>query len=229
MMRIQKYLAHAGLTSRRRAENLVVESRVMVNGLVATIGQVIDEDKDVVVVNGQTITLDEPELYYLLNKPRAVVSTVSDPQGRKTIMSFLPPSFRGRLYPVDRLDYDSEGLMLLTNDGDLAYRLTHPKFMVEKTYSVQIKGTLSPANIGRFKAGIVVEGRKTAPAQLEIIESDPKRTWFSMTIHEGRNRQIRKMCAALGLSVTRLIRTHLGPYELGDLKPGELKPVTKLL
>lgn len=225
-MRIHKYLAHAGITSRRRAEVLITDGKVMVNGEVATIGQVIDEENDVVVLNGQTVSLDQPKVYFLLNKPRSVVSTVSDPQGRKTIMSFIPSSFRGRLYPVGRLDYDSEGLMLLTNDGDFAYNLTHPKFNIDKTYSVQIKGTLSPANIGRFKAGIVVEGRKSAPAALEIIETNEKRTWFSLTIHEGRNRQIRKMCAALGLSVTRLIRTHLGPYELSDLKSGQIRAIS---
>jgi len=222
-MRIHKFLSVAGVTSRRRAEELVRDGRVSVNGQKATIGQIIEEGKDEVKVGDKLISLAEEKIYYLINKPRFVVSTVSDPQGRRTVMSLVPHTHH--LYPVGRLDYESEGLMLLTSDGDLAYKLTHPKFNVDKTYRVQVKGKLTPNTIGKLEKGVMVDGRKTAPAKIEVVEQTKDRTWFDITIHEGRNRQIRKMCAAVKLSVTRLIRTRLGDFELGELKPGESKRI----
>ncbi len=220
-MRIHKYLAHSGVASRRTAEEMVEEGKVTVNGKIATVGQVIESDTAQVAVDGKTVKLDETMVYYLLNKPRHVVSAVSDPEGRKTATSLVPGGHR--LYPVGRLDYDSEGLMLLTNDGDLAYRLTHPKFEIKKTYHVLVKGVMTAKTVGYLEQGVTIEGKKTAKAVVEITESQPKNTWFNITIHEGRNRQIRKMCEAVGYPVMRLIRIKLGPWELGDLKPGKFR------
>lgn len=220
-MRIHKFLSTAGMTSRRRAEVLVHAGKVTVNGVTATIGQVIDETKDKVVVEGREVQPQASKVYYLVNKPRFYISTVSDPQGRQTVMSLVPGTTH--LYPVGRLDYESEGLMILTNDGDFAFRLTHPKFQIEKTYRVQVKGKLTPTKSARLEKGVYVDGRKTAPARIENVEIDADRTWFDITIHEGRNRQVRKMCEIVDLPVTRLIRIRLGDYELGDLKPGECR------
>jgi len=218
-MRIHKYLAHAGVASRRHAEQMVADGLVKVDGAVAKIGQVIDPSKNKVTLNGKPITPCSTFKYYLLNKPRGVVSSVSDPDGRRTVTSLVPGGTR--LYPVGRLDYDSEGLMLMTNDGDLAYKMTHPKFEINKTYHVLVKGVIPDKSIGYLANGVTIEGQKTAKAQVEIAERQPNNTWIDITIHEGRNRQIRKMCEAVGYPVLRLIRTKLGPWELGDLPSGK--------
>lgn len=223
-MRIHKYLAHAGVASRRHSEEMVANGEVMVNGSVAKIGQVIDSDTAKVSVDGKDVGIDKVLVYYLLNKPRGVVSAVTDPDGRRTVTSLVPGGHR--LYPVGRLDYDSEGLMLLTNDGDLAYKLTHPKFEIDKTYHVLVKGVMNEKSIGYLESGVTIEGKKTAPAEVSIAEAQPNNTWIDITIHEGRNRQIRKMCEAVGYPVMRLIRTHLGPWELGDIAVGKYKKLT---
>jgi len=223
-MRIHKYLAHAGVSSRRHAENIVESGVVTVNGKVAKVGQVIDSDTDKVAMSGKPIKIDAVLVYYLLNKPRGVVSAVSDPDGRRTVISLVPGGHR--LYPVGRLDYDSEGLMLLTNDGDLAYKMTHPRFEINKTYHVLVKGVMTEKSVGYLESGVTIEGQKTAPAQVNIAESQPSNTWIDITIHEGRNRQIRKMCEAVGYPVMRLIRTHLGPWELGDLPVGKYRTLS---
>lgn len=222
-MRIHKYLAHAGIASRRHAEELVAAGKVTVNGQPAKIGQSIDATRDTVAVDGQPVTGTSAQVYFLVNKPRFYISSASDPQGRATVLSLVP--FTGHLYPVGRLDYESEGLLLLTNDGDLAYRLTHPKFEIPKTYRVQVKGRLTPARRKQLEQGVSLDGHRTAPAQIEAITQEDTRTWFDITIHEGRNRQVRRMCQAVDLPVTRLIRLKLGEYELGDLKPGEYRPI----
>ena len=220
-MRIHKYLAHAGLASRRHSEAMVEKGEVMVDGVIAKVGQVIETDTAIVTLAGKLVQLDSVLVYYLLNKPRGVVSAVSDPDGRRTATSLVPQSHR--LYPVGRLDYDSEGLMLLTNDGDLAYHLTHPKFEIDKTYRVLVKGVMTEKSVGYLETGVTIEGKKTAPATVKIVEAQKSNTWIEITIHEGRNRQIRKMCEAVGYPVMRLIRTHLGPWELGDLLPGKYR------
>src|SRR3989339_1395496 len=202
-MRIHKYLAHAGVASRRHAEEMVRAGKISVNGRIASVGKVIESDTDKVTVEGKLVEIDAVLVYYLLNKPRGVVSAVSDPDGRRTVISLVPGGHR--IYPVGRLDYESEGLMLLTNDGDLSYRLTHPKFEVEKTYLVQVKGKLSAKAVTLLEKGIKIEGKKTAPAKVVVTEARTDRTWFKITIHEGRNRQIRKMCEALDFPVMRLI------------------------
>ena len=217
-MRIHKFLSQAGVASRRASEELVSAKRVKINGHLAKIGEIVDPEHDTVQVGSKTIRPPSEYLYYLVNKPRQVVSTVSDPDGRRTVVSLLPQG--SRLYPVGRLDYDSEGLMLLTNDGELAHHLTHPSFEVEKTYRVLVKGVMPDKTVGYLEQGLTIEGVKTAPAKVTILERQTKNTWFEITIHEGRNRQIRKMGEAVGYPVMRLIRTRLGPYELGDLEPG---------
>jgi len=224
-MRIHKYLAHAGVASRRSAETMVERGEVTVNSAVATIGQVIDSETAIVAVQGKQVKLDSILVYYLLNKPRGVVSAVTDPDGRRTVVSLVPGGHR--LYPVGRLDFDSEGLMLLTNDGDLAYKLTHPKFEISKTYRVLVKGVMTDKAIGYLEAGVTIEGKKTAADQVNIVEAQTSNTWIDITIHEGRNRQIRKMCDAVGYPVLRLIRTKLGPWELGELKSGKFRALSE--
>lgn len=214
----------SGVASRRASEELVAEKKVLINGHTAKIGDIVDPEHDEIRVGGKVIKPPTEHLYYLLSKPRQVVSTVRDPEGRRTVTSLIPNSTH--LYPVGRLDYDSEGLMLLTNDGDLAHHLTHPSFEIEKTYRVLVKGVMPDKAAGYLEAGVTIEGKKTAPAKVTIVERQEHNTWFDITIHEGRNRQIRKMCEAVGYPVLRLIRTRLGEWELGDLKPGEYKQIT---
>lgn len=220
-MRIHKYLAHAGVASRRHAEAMVAEGKVTVNGRVAPVGKVVESDTDKVAVEGKLVEIDQVLVYYLLNKPRGVVSAVTDEEGRRTVVSLVPGGHR--LYPVGRLDFDSEGLMLLTNDGDLAYKMTHPKYEIDKTYHVLVKGVMTQKSVRYLEQGVTIEGKKTAPAHVQIMEAQPNNTWIDITIHEGRNRQIRKMCEAVGYPVMRLIRTELGPWQLGDIPSGKFR------
>lgn len=216
-------MADCGVASRRKSEVLISEGLVLVNGRRAVIGQIVDSESDQITVRGQKLSVPKAHVYYLVNKPRGVVSTTSDPEGRRTVTSLVKS--QKRLYPVGRLDYDSEGLMLLTDDGDLAQRLTHPKYEVNKTYRVLVKGVMTDKAIGYLEKGVMIEGKKTAKALVEIAERQPHNTWIDITIHEGRNRQIRKMCEAVGYPVQRLIRTRLGEWELGDLKSGQSKTI----
>jgi pseudouridine synthase len=216
-------MADCGVASRRKSEGLISEGLVLVNGRRAVIGQIVDSESDQITVRGQKLSVPKTHVYYLVNKPRGVVSTTSDPEGRRTVTSLVKS--QKRLYPVGRLDYDSEGLMLLTDDGDLAQRLTHPKYEVNKTYHVLVKGVMTDKAIGYLENGVMIEGKKTAKALVEIAERQPHNTWIDITIHEGRNRQIRKMCEAVGYPVLRLIRTRLGEWELGDLKSGQSRTI----
>lgn len=223
-MRLHKYMADCGVASRRKSEALISAGVVTVNGHKATLGQQVDPEMDKVLVRGKVITAPRTHVYYLVNKPRSVVSTTTDPEGRRTVTSLVKSPGR-RLYPVGRLDYDSEGLMLLTDDGDLAQKLTHPKYQVNKTYHVLVKGVITAKAVGYLESGVMIEGHKTAPAKVTITEKQPNNTWIDITIHEGKNRQIRKMCEAVGYPVLRLIRTHLGDWSLGDLLPGQVKQI----
>jgi 23S rRNA pseudouridine2605 synthase len=218
--RLQKVLAAAGLASRRVAEELIAAGRVTVNGEVAVLGRRIDVDADRVEVDGVPLSVRPGLVYYLLNKPAGAVSTVADPQGRPTVVELVPPE--PRVYPVGRLDADSEGLLLLTNDGDLTHRLTHPRFGVEKEYLVAVEGSLRPGEVRRLRQGVELEDGITAPAKVAPAGPGALR----ITIHEGRNRQVRRMCAAVGHPVHRLVRVRIGPIADRSLTPGEWRELT---
>lgn len=225
-MRLQKYLADAGVASRRACEALIQEGRVQVNGAVAVIGQSVEEG-DEVCLDGKPVGLAEKRVVLILHKPRGVVSTSSDPQGRKTVQD-LVSDVSARLYHVGRLDINSEGLLLMTNDGALAYRMTHPKFQVEKTYYAVCDGNLTAGEIARLVNGVELEDGMTAPARVEragrTVRGDSS---FIITIREGRNRQVRRMIEAVGHRTLRLKRERFGPLSLGGLKPGEYRVLTE--
>jgi 23S rRNA pseudouridine2605 synthase len=208
-------LAAAGLGSRRACEILIEEERVTVNGEVAILGRRVDPETDRIEVDGLRVPVRPGLVTYLLNKPRGVVSTAADPQGRPTVVELGPAE--PRIFPVGRLDTDTEGLILLTNDGDLAHRLTHPSFGVEKEYLAQVDGSPTPADLRRLREGIELEDGMTAPAKASLTAPGAVR----LVIHEGRNRQVRRMLEAVGHPVTRLVRTRIGPLADRRLKPGE--------
>lgn len=222
MIRLNKYLSQQGLASRRQADTLISEGKVLVNDQPAKLGTTIDPDKDTVKFLGKVVASNKPELEtYLVYKPLGYVSTTSDPQGRPTVTSLVKSSTR--LYPVGRLDQDSEGLILLTNDGDLAYRLTHPKHHVPKTYHALVTGNVTPTKLNRLRRGVMLKDGRTAPAQIEVIRPQGNKSLLSITIFEGRNRQIRRMFSTQKLEVEKLKRVAIGELELGDLKPGNSK------
>ncbi|OQA83558.1 MAG: Ribosomal large subunit pseudouridine synthase B [Microgenomates group bacterium ADurb.Bin238] len=222
MIRLNKYLSQQGLASRRQADTLISEGKVLVNDQPAKLGTTIDPDKDTVKFLGKVVASNKPELEtYLVYKPLGYVSTTSDPQGRPTVTSLVKSSTR--LYPIGRLDQDSEGLILLTNDGDLAYRLTHPKHHVPKTYHALVTGNVTPAKLNRLRRGVMLKDGRTAPAQIEMIRPQGNKSLLSITIFEGRNRQIRRMFSTQKLEVEKLKRVSIGELELGDLKPGNSK------
>lgn len=222
MIRLNKYLSQQGLASRRQADTLISEGKVLVNDQPAKLGTTIDPDKDTVKFLGKVVVSNKPELEtYLVYKPLGYVSTTSDPQGRPTVTSLVKSSTR--LYPIGRLDQDSEGLILLTNDGDLAYRLTHPKHHVPKTYHALVTGNVTPTKLNRLRRGVMLKDGRTAPAQIEVIRPQGNKSLLSITIFEGRNRQIRRMFSTQKLEVEKLKRVAIGELELGDLKPGNSK------
>jgi 23S rRNA pseudouridine2605 synthase len=218
--RLQKVLAQVGIGSRRVCEDLIAEGRITVNGAVATLGRRVDPATDRIAVDGVPLSVRPGLVTYLLNKPVGVVSTASDPQGRPTVVDLLPAE--PRVHPVGRLDVDSEGLLLLTNDGDLTFHLTHPRFGVEKEYLVAVRGRLRPVEVRRLREGVVLDDGITAPARVALVEPGLAR----ITIHEGRNRQVRRMCAAVGHPVERLVRTRIGPLADRSLAPGEWRALT---
>lgn len=222
MIRLNKYLSQQGLASRRQADTLISQGKVLVNDQPAKLGTTIDPDKDTVKFLGKVVASNKPELEtYLVYKPLGYVSTTSDPQGRPTVTSLVKSSTR--LYPIGRLDQDSEGLILLTNDGDLAYRLTHPKHHVPKTYHALVTGNVTPTKLNRLRRGVMLKDGRTAPAQIEVIRPQGNKSLLSITIFEGRNRQIRRMFSTQKLEVEKLKRVAIGELELGDLKPGNSK------
>jgi len=223
-MRLNQYLARHGIASRRAADELIKSGKVTVNGEKAALGMQVVEGVDIVTYRGKNLGDPQTLAYYLLHKPTGVVTSVSDPEGRRTVLDLLPT--KERLYPVGRLDYDSEGLVLMTNDGALAYKLTHPKFEVEKVYKVLVKGAPTKQALAKLEGGVMFEGKRTAPAKVKVLETQEVKTWLEFVIHEGRNRQIRKMCHVVGHPVVRLIRLKLGPFELGDLRPGQSCAIT---
>ena len=219
--RLQKVLAAAGVASRRHVEEMVLDGRILVNGRPARIGQRVRADVDVVAVDGAVISLRSDHVHYLLNKPAGVVSTASDPQGRPTVLDGLPAE--PRVYPVGRLDMDSEGLVLLSNDGDLARRIMHPSSGCEKEYLVAVQGRISPGALRALREGVDLSDGPSAPARV----SSPQRGLLRVVLTEGRNRQVRRMCAAVGLTVTRLVRTRIGPLRDAQLGPGEWRELTQ--
>lgn len=229
-IKIAKALADAGVASRRKAEELVLAGKVRVNGKpLRNVAERVIPGKDAIAVNGQLLRAqDEPNIILALNKPRGVISTVSDPDGKPTIMEYIPEKFsQYRLFPVGRLDEDSEGILLLTNDGQYAYELTHPKFQVPKTYHVLISGQLSESELQRVRRGVPLKGRKTQPAQIKILERLDESQLLEITIHEGLHRQVRRMMQALNHNVLRLQRVQFGPYSLGKLAVGEVREEKK--
>ncbi len=213
--RLQKVLAMRGWGSRRVCEDLIAEGRVTVNGDVAVLGRRVDPEVDKVEVDGVPLGVKAGLVHYLLNKPEGVVTTASDPQGRPTVVDLVPDE--PRVYPVGRLDVATEGLLLLTNDGDLAHRIAHPSHGVEKEYLAEVEGTIGGGALRRLRDGIELEDGMTAPAKV----SQPEPGILRITIHEGRNRQVRRMCEAVGHPVTRLVRVRIGPIRDAQLKPGQ--------
>ena len=224
-VRLQKYLSECGVASRRKAEDLIAAGKVKVNGKPATIGDKIDPGRDTVVVAGKKIRKSKKNTYIMLHKPRGFITTLSDEMGRKCVAQLIE-DVGTRVYPVGRLDRDSEGLLLLTDDGEFANALTHPTHHVPKTYRVTIRPTITEEQITALTTGIEIDGRMTMPSEVRVLEKKEGRVVIEIIIYEGRNRQIRKMCEALGLEVARLKRTQIGSVKLGMLKQGDWRNLT---
>ena len=218
--RLQKVLARVGIGSRRVCEDLIAEGRVTVDGEVAVLGRRVDVETALIELDGAPIGVRPDLVHYLLNKPAGVVTTADDPQGRPTVVGLVPAE--PRVFPVGRLDVDTEGLLLLTNDGELAHRLTHPSFGVEKEYVAELEGSPSRAALRRLREGVELDDGTTAPARAALLEPSVVR----LTVHEGRNRQVRRMCDAVGHPVVRLIRTRIGPLADRSLDPGAWRELT---
>ncbi len=225
-MRINKFLAEKGLTSRRRADEMISAGRVQINGKIASLGANVEEG-DEVLLDGQTIVVSEKkEEYYIMNKPKGVVCTASDDRGRKTVMDLLPENI-GRVFPVGRLDYATEGLLILTNDGDLAFRLTHPSTEIPKTYMAKIEGTLTEEDLNPIRSGIELDGVLTKKCKAHIVETNKNYTKVEITIKEGKNRQVRRMFEAIGKNVELLRRVSVGQLRLKGLDRGQVRPLTE--
>ena len=218
--RLQKVLARVGIGSRRVCEDLIAEGRVTVDGEVAVLGRRVDVETALIELDGAPIGVRPDLVHYLLNKPAGMVTTADDPQGRPTVVGLVPAE--PRVFPVGRLDVDTEGLLLLTNDGELAHRLTHPSFGVEKEYVAELEGSPSRAALRRLREGVELDDGTTAPARAALLEPSVVR----LTVHEGRNRQVRRMCDAVGHPVVRLIRTRIGPLADRSLAPGAWRELT---
>ena len=218
--RLQKVLARVGIGSRRVCEDLIAEGRVLVDGEVAVLGRRVDVETALIELDGAPIGVRPDLVHYLLNKPAGGVTTADDPEGRPTVVGLVPTE--PRVFPVGRLDFGTEGLLLLTNDGELAHRLTHPSFGVEKEYVAELQGSPSRATLRRLREGIELDDGVTAPARAALLEPSVLR----LTIHEGRNRQVRRMCDAIGHPVVRLIRTRIGPLADRSLTPGAWRELT---
>lgn len=223
--RLQKYMARCGVASRRKCEEIISEGRVSVNGKLVKEIIMVDEKTDVVRVDGKVIGLADKYVYIMLNKPVGIITSARDQFGRKTVTEII--NIKERVYPVGRLDYDTSGLLLLTNDGDITYKMTHPSHEIEKVYSARIKGIPTNEELERFKKGLRIEEYTTAPADIKLLSQYENSSLAQITIHEGRNRQVRKMCSAINHPVIELKRIRMGKIEIGDLKPGEWRNLTK--
>lgn len=220
MSRLNKYLADCGVGSRRECDKLIADGCVKINGKIASLGANVEEN-DSVSVNGRRVTLKTKNYYIMLHKPKGCVTTVKDDLGRKTVMDFV--DIKARLFPVGRLDYDTEGLLILTNDGDVANRLTHPKNNVEKVYVARLSGSLTEAERQTLERGVEIDGRKTMPAKVKILAKDEHHTRVEVTITEGRNRQVKKMFESVGKEVEFLKRVAEGELRLGGLQRGKYR------
>lgn len=219
-MRLQKYLAMCNVASRRASEEFILQGRVKVNGEVCkTLGTKVC-DSDVVELDGEIVKEETKKLYIMLNKPTGYMTTVSDEQGRATVMD-LVSDISKRVYPVGRLDFNTEGLLLLSNDGDFTYKVTHPKHKLDKTYEVWVTGNAQPNAIKKLEQGVWIDGKKTSPATVDVVDHSKNSAVLSITIHEGRNRQVRKMCASVGFRVIALRRVSEGGLSLGNLPIGK--------
>ena len=218
---MQKILSRAGIASRRRAEELIETGHVRVNGQVVTqLGTKANPWTDRITIDGRPLRLADDLLYIVLHKPVGVVTTLSDPEGRPTVRQLLP-SVHVRVFPVGRLDFHSSGLLLLTNDGELALRLTHPRYGIRKVYRVKVKGVPTSETLARLGTGIRLDEGRTAPADVRIVRSGDGKAWLEMTLSEGRKHEVRRMCEQVGHSVEKLSRVALGPLKLGKLYPGQ--------
>jgi len=239
--RLQKIMARAGIASRRKAEELIREGHVTVNGKVAELGEKADPERDSIKVEGKRVQLAQTHRYLLLNKPKGVMSTVSDPEGRTTVIDLVPPLFRKALVPVGRLDFNTEGLLLLTDDGEFAQRISHPRFGSKKTYEVKVKGRPEEAAVERLRTGIMLDGKRTAPARITPLppKAPPSRrraggtreegenTWWQVELTEGRTRQIREMFERVGHPVQKLRRVAIGTLRDANLPVGSLRELTE--
>ncbi len=225
-VRLQKLIAGTGIASRRKAEQLITSGRVTVNGKVVTeLGTKVDSARDHVKVDGKHLTEAQPFVYIMLNKPKNVVSTLDDPGGRETVKDFL----RGvsvRVFPVGRLDFDGEGLMLLTNNGDVAQALLHPRYHVPKTYLIKVKGVLTDEEIKELEQGVRLEDGMTSPASVKKVRKVEANSWLEITLREGRKHQVKRMLEAVGHPVIKLLRIRMGPLTLGNLESGEYRFLT---
>lgn len=221
--RLQKILSQAGIASRRESEKIIADGRVAVNGVVVTeLGTKADPDTDSITVDGKALTVEEQRVYILLYKPVGYMTTMKDPEGRPIVTDLLK-GVRERVYPIGRLDYNTEGLLLLTNDGAMANMLMHPSHEVDKGYLVRVSGHVTPSQISRLSEGVQLEDGMTAPAKVLPVSESENNSWISVTIHEGRYRQVRRMCEAVGLNVVRLKRSRYDFLEIGEMKPGEYR------
>ena len=225
MIRLNKYMADCGVDSRRGCDKIILEGRVRVNNkLVNELGFMVNEDNDTVKVDGKKIVLQSKNVYIMLHKPKGYVTTVKDEKERKTVMELVDVKLR--VYPVGRLDFDTEGLLILTNDGDMTYKLTHPKYEVTKKYVARVEGEITEKDLEQLRKGVEIDGKKTAPAKAKLVEKYDNGCKVELTIHEGRNRQVRRMCQAAGLNVTRLRRVSEDSVSLGKLPLGKWRYLT---
>ena len=224
-MRINKFLAESGVASRRASDKLIIDGVVKINGKVCSLGDEVDPSSDSVTVNGKKINTVSKYEYYIMNKPKGYITSVKDDKGRKTVMDLLPNNVK-RIFPVGRLDYDSEGLLILTNDGELTFKLTHPKNEVPKTYLVKTEKPVSEQDLIKLRQGVYIDGVKTKKCNVKLIESTKTASKLHITITEGRNRQVRKMFEAIGNNVDFLKRIKIGDLTVSGLNRGEVRRLT---
>ena len=226
-MRLQKYIAMCGAASRRAAEQLISDGKIKVNGAVVTeMGTKVEAGADIVELDGERLKMSDKRYYIMLNKPVGYVTTVKDQFDRPTVIDLIKEDINARVFPAGRLDYETEGLLLLSNDGDFTYRVTHPKFHTDKTYEALVKGGISISSLRRLRRGVDIGGFVTSPAEVEIINAEAGKTLLKIVIHEGKNRQVRRMLEAVGCRLENLKRVKIGKVELGNLPLGRWRYLT---